>query len=199
MYKIRMDQRCAVLSVIVLAAVLSSADCTGTNPLDPKGTTCALGPIPYPELVIVDRSESDGPSTPQATGCPVPKPFGARTLVGVATCDYEAGGAPCTPQTTTPPLVDPHGNQALRFLVGERDCTSVVDILLQSTGDGGAGVEWRVQERELDGLRCINRGSPRIGVANVLGSCCSTEVDLDVPEHGRTFRFVARTDWIANP
>ena len=183
-----------------LCVGLAVASCTSTNPLEPKGTACALGPIPRPEEPV--RAEGEGGTAPSpdvcslgTTGCPVPKPFGARTLVGVATCDYATGGAPCTPVTTVCPLTDPTGNQPIRFLVGERGCTSVVDILLQSTGDGGAGVEWRVQEREMDGQRCVSKGSPRIGLANVLGSCCSTEVDLPVPEHGRTFRFVARTDW----
>ena len=181
---------------LALLAALAGGSCTTTNPLAPKGTSCALGPIPYPASI---ENGADTPAeTPAAapSGCPVPKPFGARTLVGLAACDYEAGAAPCTPLTTVAPLVDPHGNQAIRFLVGGNSCPSVVEVLLQSTGDGGAGVEWRVQAREPDGQRCVSLGSPRVGVANVLGSCCSTEVDLDVPEQGRTFRFVARTDWL---
>lgn len=180
-----------VLLFLLLAAAGSS--CTTTNPLQPEGTQTRLGPMPLPEAVLgpLDGQYCTGPRN-----CPTPKPFAASTLVGVATCDYATGGTPCVPTTTVCPLIEPRGNSAFVFSVGERGCASLVAILLQSTGDGGAGVEWRVQERELVGNRCVNKGAPRIGVTNVLDSCSSTQVDLDVREHGRTLRFVARTDWI---
>lgn len=189
-----MALRPRLMHLLTLLVVVAGGSCTTTNPLQPDGTLTLLGPIPLPELGL---GPLDGQYCAGPRNCPTPKPFGASTLVGVATCDYATGSAACTPTTTVCPLVDPSGNQAFRFLVGDRNCTSVVDILLQSSGDGGAGVEWRVQERELEGNRCVSKGAPRIGVANVLGSCCSTQVDLDVREHGRTFRFIARTDWIA--
>lgn len=117
--------------------------------------------------------------------------------MGVATCDYATGGEPCTPRTTLCPLVNPSGNTPLKFLVAGSDaCSGVIDILLQaSSGDGGAGIEWRAQDFVRSGSTCVADGRQRIGLASVTGSCCSTTVEVEFPSRGRTFRFAAQTDW----
>lgn len=102
---------------------------------------------------------------------------------------------PCEPRPTVCPLVDPDGNSAIPFPLGDPACPSLVSVLLQSSGDGGAGVEWRVQERRLAGQACVAAAPERIGVANVDGACCATTVELPMLTQPRTFRLTVRTDW----
>ncbi len=98
-------------------------------------------------------------------------------------------------QPTICPLVDPNGNTPLRFAVSNTACPSLVDVLLQSSGDGGAGVEWRVQERTQTAQGCADVGPQRVGVANVYGACCATLVDVPMNNEPRIFRMSVQTDW----
>jgi hypothetical protein len=129
------------------------------------------------------------------TGCPSLRPAGARTLVSAAACDYATGGTPCATRAIVCPLVDPNGNSAIPFTLGDPACPTSVYVLLQSSGDGGAGFEWRVQERTQTAQACVDAAPERVGVANVYGSCCATTVDVPMITQPRTFRLTVQTDW----
>jgi hypothetical protein len=95
------------------------------------------------------------------------------------------------------PLVDPDGNTPVRFAVTEGPCPSLVDVLLQSSGDGGAGVEWHAQQRIETAKGCADSGPMRVGIANVDGACCATTVDVPMQNEGLTFRMTVQADWQA--
>ncbi len=173
---------------MVLLLVAVSSTCRSRSPVLPDGATCGLGPVSLPG----DTSNLCGITR---TGCPSLRPSGAQTLVSVSTCAYVAGAAPCTVRATVCPLVDPKGNTPVRFVVSDTPCSSVVDVLLQSSGDGGAGVEWRVQERTQSARGCTDAGAQRVGVANVSGACCATSVELRMNNEPRIFRMSVQTDW----
>ena len=173
----------------LLVLALGAASCV--DPTGPGDYACALGPIALPPVTTALCNIS-------TTGCPNVKPPQAQTLVSVATCIY-ANGAPCTPQITTCPLIDPNGNTAIPFEISSEKCSEEVRVIVQSSGDGGAGIEWRAQQRRPgeagSGDECVGDGPLRTGVANVNGACCATTIDVPLVTVARTFRFTVRTDW----
>lgn len=173
----------------LLVLGLGAGSCV--DPTGPGDYACALGPLTLPPITIALCNIS-------TTGCPAVKPPQAQTLVSIATCIY-ANGAPCTPQVTTCPLVDPNGNTAIPFEISSEKCAEEVRVIVQASGDGGAGIEWRAQQRRPDGdasgEECVADGPLRTGVANVNGSCCATTIEVPLVTVPRTFRFTVRTDW----
>jgi hypothetical protein len=178
-----------MLMLLVMAAS-SAIGCQSTaSPIQPAPLECGLGPISRPAAQCALLTA--------VSGCPTRRPEGARTLVGMAGCDYATGGQPCTPKPATCPLVNPSGNTSVRYLVtGADGCSGVVDVLLQaSQGDGGAGIEWTMQDFMQNGATCVPRGRPHVGNGSVAGSCCATTLEVELPERHRTVRFVVQTDW----
>jgi hypothetical protein len=186
--------------MLALALAWSFPGCRSESVAQPEGIACFLGPLELP------RAAEGAPSAPVCftgkSGCPNQPPFGAAALVGLATC-VDGGDptakTPCTPKVESCPLVNPDGNSPIRFLIARPGdaCSAVVDVLLQASSNaGGAGIEWRVQDYEPNGSRCVVKGGPRVGLAAMPGPCCSTELEIPVPERGRTFRMVARSDWL---
>jgi hypothetical protein len=167
--------------------VLGAGAGSCVDPTGPGDYACALGPMALPPITTA-------PCNITTTGCPNVKPPQAQTLVSVATCIYSSG-APCTPQVTTCPLIDPNGNTAIPFEISSQKCSEEVRVIVQASGDGGAGIEWRAQQRRPDGEECVADGPLRTGVANVNGSCCATTIDVPLVTVQRTFRFTVRTDW----
>jgi hypothetical protein len=188
------------LPMLALALACLSASCRSESVMQPGGIACFLGPLELP--TAADVTTSPQVCFTGTSGCPNKPPFGAAALVGLATC-VDGGDAtataPCTPKVERCPLVNPDGDSPVRFLIARPGdaCSAVVDVLLQASSNaGGAGIEWRVQDYEQSGSRCVVKGGPRVGLAAMPGPCCSTELEIPVPERDRTFRMIARSDWI---
>lgn len=176
-------------AVSILLIAFASATCGGAGTTVSPGTmTCELGPLPVSTAAAALCNLG-------TTGCPLVKPMSAQSLVSVASCVYGTGDAPCTTLTSTCPLVNPSGNTAIQFPLANERCADVVRVLVQASGDGGAGIEWRVQEQDDSPQGCIATAPERVGVANVDGACCSTTIDVPLTTEPRTFRFTVRTDW----
>ncbi|MEQ1869650.1 MAG: hypothetical protein ABL961_06460 [Vicinamibacterales bacterium] len=201
----------------LLVLVFASASCQSQSVVRPDSSACFLGPMDLPRA---QPSVADSPAVVCFTGrlgCPNPRPIGARTLVGLSTCtdgDVDPDSSvvvsgtgttsasintPCKPKALICPLIDPHGNSPLRYpIVRAGDaCPAVVNVLLQASGDGGGGLEWQVQNYTLSGGKCVATGAPRVGGTSMPGPCCASHLEIPVPERGKTFRLIARTDWLA--
>lgn len=175
------------LALLALAVAAPACGGSGTT-ISPGAMSCELGPLAAGSAALALCNLG-------VTGCPMVKPMNALSLVSVSSCVYATGSTPCTPVPTTCPLVNPNGNSALAFTTSSDRCADAVRVLVQASGDGGAGIEWRVQERNETAQGCVPSVPERVGVADVDGACCARTIDVPLETAPQTFRFTVRTDW----
>jgi hypothetical protein len=152
-------------------------------------SNCRLGPISVPMGVPTSCA-------PIAPKCPQARPAAARTLVSVFVCIFPTASAPCPVHASVCPLLDSNG-VALHFAASESDsvCQSTVDIRLQPFADGSVGISWTAQERSSISGICELIGSESAGSGAVSRPCCSTTLDIPLPNERKTFRLTVQTDW----